>query len=225
MPEITCLVVSHNKPDYIKEAVNSLLAQRFQEWQAVLVDSGVLYDAGFFTWIQDPRIELVRSKETQEIRSTRAPAPWCFNECFRHGLVKGKLVTYLCDDDVWYDNAFEVFVTYWKHHPEAEAMYASQDVSIHVNGHRYTIGERRAVHVMGHAAGRYLDCVVDYLQFCHTLKVLDKLRGDYWPEHKITETHADGVFMDRVGAVTPIHPIDIKIGQNRRTPKSTYKPS
>jgi hypothetical protein len=31
--------------------------------------------------------------------------------------------------------------------------------------------------------------------------------------------------MERIGAVTPFHPIDIKVSQNRRTPKSTYLPS
>ena len=47
----------------------------------------------------------------------------------------------------------------------------------------------------------------------------------WWPEEKATEDHADGIFMERIGFVTPILPIDVKVSQNRRTPRSTYAPS
>jgi hypothetical protein len=47
---------------------------------------------------------------------------------------------------------------------------------------------------------------------------------EYWPEDKATESHADGLFMERIGAQVPIYPIDIKVSQNRRTPRSTYVP-
>lgn len=225
MPEISCIIISHNKPEYVKEAIQSVLNQTFQDWQAILIDSGVLYDIGFFDWIKDERMQVMRSTENEEVRSLLSPAPWCFNACLRSGLVKSNLITYLCDDDIWYDNAFEVFVNYWKDHPDIDAMYASQDIAVHEpSGTRYITGERRAMQIMGKASGHYMDCVVDYLQFCHTLRILSRM-NEYWPEHKITEHHADGVFMDRIGALVPVYPIDIKVSQNRRTPKSTYSPS
>ena len=224
MSDITCIVISHNKPEYIKEAIQSLTNQTFKNWNALLIDSGVLYDAGFYSWLNDDRIKLIRSTETDEIRTLKAPAPWCFNECFRNNMITGNLVTYLCDDDIWYDNAFETFVSYWKENPDIDAMYASQDIAMHDKSGRYIVGERRATKVMGKESGNYMDCIVDYLQFCHTLRITTRM-SELWPEHKITETHADGVFMDRVGDIVPVYPIDIKVSQNRRTPSSTYSPS
>ena len=51
------------------------------------------------------------------------------------------------------------------------------------------------------------------------------MSGDeYWPESKDTEKHADGLFMERIGELVPIHPIDVKVSQNRRTAHSTYVP-
>jgi hypothetical protein len=71
-----------------------------------------------------------------------------------------------------------------------------------------------------------MDCVVDYLQFCHKKSLLDIIGGnEWWSESKDTESHADGIFMERCGRHVPIYPIDIKVSQNRRTPKSTYVPS
>jgi glycosyltransferase involved in cell wall biosynthesis len=227
---VSCLCVCHNKPDVTPEAIQSLLNQTYPNWEAIVVDSGVLYDAGYydrFPWRTDRRIQLIRSHETAETRRTQAMAPWCFNECFRRGMVKGDLVMYLCDDDILYPNAFGTFVSYCRGHPEARAMYASQDIGvIYPNGWHAIVGERRATEPGGRSChGRRMDCEVDYLQFCHRADILKLFPDDeFWPEAKETEEHADGLFMERVGAHVPIHPIDVKVSQNRRTPRSTYTP-
>jgi glycosyltransferase involved in cell wall biosynthesis len=227
---VTCICVCHNKPDLTPEAIGSIVGQSYPNWEALVVDSGVLYDQGYyqqFPWRTDARVRLLRSGETAETRRTKAMAPWCFNECFRRGLVRGELVVYLCDDDVFYPHAFETFVGFARRHPEAHALYASEDVGvIYPNGWHAIVGERRASERGGRSCdGRPMDCHVDYLQFCHKTDVLKLFREDeYWPEAKATEEHADGLFMERVGAHVTIHPIDVKVGQNRRTPRSTYTP-
>ena len=180
---VSCLCVCHNKPDLTHEAVESIVHQCHPDWEALIVDSGVLYDAGYyepFPWRIDPRIKLFRSDETDETRRTKAMAPWCYNECFRKGRVTGDLVMYLCDDDLLYPNAFATFVAYCRQHPDAEAMYASQDIGvIYPEGGRAVIGERRATERGGRCCGgRPMDCQVDYLQFCHKTDVLRHLPGD-----------------------------------------------
>ncbi len=227
---VSILCVCHNKPDLVQEAIQSVIDQSYPNWEAIVVDSGVLCDTGYydqFAWRRDKRVKLVRSDETEEIRRTKAMAPWCFNECFRKGLVSGDLVMYLCDDDVLYPNAFATFVSYSRQNPHAQAMYASQDIGvIYANGCRAIVGERRATEVGGKScAGRPMDCQVDYLQFCHRAAVLRLFPHDeYWPEGKDSQSHADGIFMERVGEHVPIYPIDVKVSQNRRTPQSTYVP-
>jgi GT2 family glycosyltransferase len=227
---VTCICVCHDKPEFAKEAIQSLVDQSYPQWEALVVDSGILYDAGYydqFRWRHDPRIHLIRSTETPELRRSKAMAPWCINQCFRKEMVRGDLVTYLCDDDVYYPNAFETFVAYAKQNPDILAMYASQDIGvIWPNGKRTITGERRATQIGGRCAnGRRMDCEVDYLQFCHRRDVLTLLGHDeYWPESKETASHADGIFMERIGEHVPIYPIDIKVSQNRRTIRSLYDP-
>jgi len=227
---VTCICVCHDKPDIAHEAIESIVNQCHPDWEALIVDSGVLYDAGYydrFAWRNDERVRLIRSAETEEIRRTKAMAPWCFNECFRNGLVSGDLVMYLCDDDILYPNAFDTFVSFSRRNPHVQAMYASQDMGvIYPTGWRAIVGERRATEKGGkHSVGRSMDCHVDYLQFCHKPEVLKFFPSDeYWPEGKDTEAHADGIFMERIGERVAIFPIDVKVSQNRRTMQSTYNP-
>jgi hypothetical protein len=227
---VTCICVCHDKPDLAHEAIQSIVSQSYPNWEALVVDSGVLFDAGYFdafAWRNDPRVKLLRSEETEEIRATKAMAPWCFNECFRKGLVSGDLVMYLCDDDILYPNAFDTFVAFSRRNPHAKAMYASQDLGvIYPTGWRAIVGQRRATQLGGKSCnGRPMDCQVDYLQFCHKTEVLKWFPDqEYWPESKETQSHADGIFMERVGKHVVIHPIDVTVSQNRRTPQSTFDP-
>lgn len=229
---VSCLLVSHDKPEWCRESLDSVAAQSHSEWECLVVDSGELFDAGYFEpYLNEPRFTFIRSPETPEQRRTTAMAPWCFNECFRRGLVSGDLVVYLCDDDIFYPNAFHTFASFAANRPEVVAMYASQDlVVIHPDGRRTSAGERRALAFGGRCCkGRLMDCQVDYAQMAHRPGVLAHIKGNergaWWPEGKATEAHADGIIMEKIGGVTPFYPIDVKVSQNRRTPKSTYAPS
>ncbi len=230
-PSIAILIVSHDKPGLLPQAVDSVLAQTHADWQAIVMDSGRLYDRGFFDefpWAHDPRVQIVRSNETRALRRRRAMAPWCFNECFRQDLVRGELVMYLCDDDLLYPNAFATFVAAFRAAPDAMAMYASEDIGwLGADGQSAIVGERRARAPGGKCCqGRIMDCQVDYLQLCHRRSILNHFPNDeYWPETKATEDHADGLFMEKLGQICPILPLDVKIGQNRRTPWSLNLPA
>lgn len=226
MPFFSCILLSHDKAAYVGEAIDSLLAQTFRDWEAVVMDSGVLHDCGFFSSLpamKDPRIRLVRSWETEEIRKTKTIASWCFNECFRKKLLNGQYVTYLCDDDLFYPNAFQVFHDYAQAHPDAKAMYASVDMTgLSANGEKLLFRELLAEEVKGSCCGGGpLDCHVDYLQLCHKADLFDLFpEGDFWPEDREVIQHADGIFLEKIGNLTPIYPIPVKIGENRKVPLS-----
>src|SRR5690349_2212830 len=111
MADVSIILVSHNKPQFVKEAVQSVLDQTFQNWEAVLVDSGVLLNQGFFKYIKDKRFTVMPSGETPELAQTKTMATWCFNNVLNSGKLSGELIMYLCDDDILYPKAFE---TFWK---------------------------------------------------------------------------------------------------------------
>jgi hypothetical protein len=223
--KISCLLVSHNKPQFIGDAIKNVLAQEHKDFELLIMDSGVLIDKGYFSQWTDERIKVFRSNETEELRQEKAMAPWCYNEFFRRNLTTGELITYLCDDDIFYSNAFSVFSRWMTNNPNMLAVYASIDLVMCLPDNPPNIyGQRRALEIGGRGAYK-MDCRVDYLQFCHRRSLLYHFDGnEYWPEGKSTEKHADGIFMDKCGDICHIYPIPVKIGQNRRTPQSTYYP-
>jgi glycosyltransferase involved in cell wall biosynthesis len=226
MPFLSCILLSHDKAAQVGEAIDSLLAQTFTDWEAVVFDSGVLHDRGFFATLPamtDPRIRLVRSWETEEIRRSKTIASWCFNECFRQKLLNGQYVTYLCDDDLYYPNAFQAFADYAGAHPDATAMYASVDMTgVSAAGENFVFRELLADEVKGSCCGGGpLDCQVDYLQLCHHVDLFDLFADeDFWPEDRAVIAHADGVFLEKIGSHVPIYPVTAKIGENRKVPTS-----
>jgi len=229
MADISIILTSHNKPVLVKEAVQSVLDQAFKNWELVLIDSGVLLSQGFFDYLKDPRVRVLPSGENAELARTKNMASWCFNNALNSGQLTGELIMYLNDDDLLYP---EAFATYWNYYlenrREPQAMYASQDIGlVGRDGSTRIIGKRIADRPAGkHCKGRKMDCQVDYLQFCHTRAVLEKLKAAGHParihsEDKRDAWHADGVFMEQVGALTEVHPINKFLSMNRRTAGST----
>jgi spore maturation protein CgeD len=225
MPSVSIIIVSHNKPGFVKSAVQSVLDQTHQDWEAVLMDSGVLLKQGFFDYLTDKRITVLPSGETPEMSRKLNMASWCFNEVLNSGRLRGELIMYLCDDDLLRPEAFETFWKYYlEHNREPQAMYASQEIGlVDRDGQVRIIGRRVANRPAGKfCGGRKLDCRVDYLQFCHSRAILEKMREvhkttRYHPEDKADSFHADGVFMEQIGALTKVHNIDKVLSTNRRT--------
>jgi glycosyltransferase involved in cell wall biosynthesis len=226
MPFFSCILLSHDKPSHVREAIDSLVAQTFHDWEAVVFDSGVLYDRGFFATLPamgDPRIRLVRSWETEEIRQTKTIASWCFNECFRKKLLNGQYITYLCDDDLYYPNAFQAFFDHARSYPDAMALYASVDMTgVSTGGEKLVFRELLADEMKGSCCGGGpLDCHGDYLQLCHKAALFDLFsENDFWPEDRAVIQHADGIFLEKIGSRAPIYPVPVKIGENRKVPSS-----
>jgi glycosyltransferase involved in cell wall biosynthesis len=225
-PFFTCIVISHDKPAHVAEALESLARQTFADWEAIVFDSGALYDAGFYETLairNDPRFRIVRSWETDELRRAKTIASWCMNECFRKGLVRGRYVTYLCDDDLLAPGAFAAFHQSIEQRPDAMALYGAIDMTVvNERGERFLLREVPAKEIKGSVCGGgRLDQQVDYLQICHHVDVLKTFPTDeYWPEDRDAIRHADGIFLEQVGRHFQVYPVAAKIGENRKVPAS-----
>ena len=66
--DIGIIIVSHNKPKYVMQAINSVINQTHENWKEIIVDSGVLYDQGFFDDLTDSRLKICILDETPDIR-------------------------------------------------------------------------------------------------------------------------------------------------------------
>lgn len=225
MPFFSCILLSHDKPVHVGEAVESLIAQTFPDWEAVVFDSGVLHDRGFFSTLPtmkdphppgplvgnggDPADENHRVVVLQRVLPQKnAQRP------IRHLPVRRRPVL---------PRRFQAFHDYAASHPQAMALYAAVDMTgVSAAGEKLVFREILAEEIKGSCCGGgALDCQVDYLQLCHKAELFDLFAdAEFWPEDREVIEHADGIFLEKIGGRVPIYPVAAKIGENRKVPIS-----
>ncbi len=222
---ISCLLVSHSKPMLCEEMIQSVICQSHTDWELLIMDSGVLYDQGYFDrYRNDGRISVVRSEETQQIRDSVAIAPWCYNKMLPK-MCSGELVIYASDDDCYFPHAFAIFNEYMRRNPDWLACYSSQDHGHYAPPEKSVVTGTRHAHIIRGRGISRSDCQVDGGQLCHRRKLFDIFpMDDFWPEDRRHKHHSDGLLLEKIGTRVMIHPVPFKTSFNRRTPQSDNMP-
>ena len=214
---ITCLTVSHQKPEYIAHTITSV-ANQTHAIQHLVIDSGILHKQGFFR--SYPQVEVIRSDETALIRRRAAIASYCLNLAIPR--IRGDVVAFCMDDDVLLPSFSETVTQHYRAFPDMEASYYSQSHGAIVNGGYKQQGIRKAI---PRKPGEY-DCHVDGMQLVHRVSLISdlvRLYGEYWPTDKATAWHADGILLERIARITTIEPLDVVLSCNRKTALSTFR--
>lgn len=233
-PAVTILLASHMKP-YLRDAVESVLAQTRRDIQLLVLDSGQ------WIWSDDqhsidmaaihlhyrahPYIDWVTTGEGPDLKREKCPIGWATNEAIRAGLIRGRYVATFYDDDVYYPEFIEKMAGYLDANPDAGAVICAQDrVKLNRDGTEELVG-RIAAH--GRKVTGMLDCQVDGAQVMFRRSMLD-LIGDPWLPEDPGDTcrHSDGIFLEKLAAACgEIHNIPEVLLRHRFTPISTYTPS
>jgi hypothetical protein len=209
---LTCILTSHNQPIRVHEAVASVLSQSADDWQLVIMDSGRSF-ADLACYSRDARVRVELTGETPAMREKLCMQSWAINQAFARGLVRGDLIVYLSDDDVFDPGCFAAYLAAARHAPERSAWHGRAEVWDCPAGRVAT----KVCDLKTWPVGTDLKCKIDGMQVCHRSSV-----GVAWPEAKEGYEHADGNFLRALSAKTPIHPLDILVGRHRRTPDSTF---
>lgn len=92
-PEISVIMLTYNRSQWVERAIGSILSQTFTDWELIVVDNGST----------DSTSEILRKYETQDQRISVVTIPKSSigigrNEGLR--LAKGRYIAYVDDDDV-----------------------------------------------------------------------------------------------------------------------------
>ncbi|MDG4784353.1 glycosyltransferase family A protein [Micromonospora sp. WMMD1102] len=233
-PAVTIVLASHMKP-YLRDSIESVLAQTRRDMQVLVVDSGqwigqtdgrsAQMASIYAEYHGHPLIEWVTTGEGPELRRHRCPIGWTTNEVIRAGLIRGRYVSTFYDDDQYGPTFVQRMAGYLDDHPDARAVWCSQDrVRLDPDGTETLVGVIRANGPRG--PGQF-DCQVDGAQIMIRREVLDAI-GDPWlPEDPGDSCrHSDGIFLERLASVVGTVPaIGEVLLRHRFTPLSTYTPS
>jgi hypothetical protein len=213
----TVILTAHRQPVRVHDAIASVLAQTSDCWQLLIVDSGSIASTGAYQrYAADSRVSVMLTGERPEDSAGRCAQGWAINESWRRGRVRGDLIFHLSDDDLLDPHAVEAAIARSRAQPNEHAWYGSAiRERIRADGSVKLLGEL-GTHGAGGPRNR-LCGRVDGMQVIHRRGMRQQ-----WPEEREARPLADGIWMDRIGEVTPIIPLPIVVGVHRHTPESTF---
>src|SRR5918996_1722334 len=118
-PRISVHVPAHNYAHYLPEAIDSLLSQTFQDWEAIVIDDAST-DATpeVLARIRDPRIRVRRHDRCMKNIRT-------YNEAI--DLARGELFVILSADDRYRPGFLQRVVESFDRYPEAALVYTNHE--------------------------------------------------------------------------------------------------
>ncbi|MCI8574501.1 MAG: glycosyltransferase [Oscillibacter sp.] len=121
MTDVTVVLPVYNGSQYLSQAIESILAQTFQNWELIIVDdcsadSSLKIAEGYAQ--RDNRIQIIHNAENQKL-------PRSLNIGFANA--KGKYLTWTSDDNLYQSRALEVMVSFLDTHPEYGLVYCDME--------------------------------------------------------------------------------------------------
>lgn len=114
-PAVTAIIPTYNRPALCAQAIESVLAQTFRDFELIVVDDGSLEDTG--------RMLAGFGDRLRTIRQTNAGVSVARNAAAAQA--SGRYLAFLDHDDLWMPEKLEVMVPAFDAAPEAGMAYSS----------------------------------------------------------------------------------------------------
>jgi glycosyltransferase involved in cell wall biosynthesis len=209
MLKVTCILTSYNRPVGVAEAIASVQAQTYTNWELVIVDdnSNQITQSILKDIVRnDPRCKLIQSGVKDEDRFKTTRYATCINMAIPH--IRGDLVTYLTDDDIFYPKRFEKMVEIFRRNSAIHVVYGRQKVVVLNNGVVISEFIRPSAGVTRSPGGR-----VDHNSFMHRRSCLNKVKR--WDDNPSLWSHADAAFFQRLAQYWDFYPLDFITDEHR----------
>ncbi|UII22667.1 glycosyltransferase family 2 protein [Fulvivirga ligni] len=116
------ITASHNSAEHIREAINSVLQQEYQNWELLVTDDGS----------DDETVQIIKeyTKDDSRIKifemlHNSGPAIARNNSISK---AKGQLIAFLDSDDTWESDKLKMQYEFFLKHPECPLLFSSYNV-------------------------------------------------------------------------------------------------
>ena len=131
MPRITIHIPCYNYGRFVSEAIDSVLAQTFEDWEAIVIDDASTDDtADVLARYHDPRLRMIRHTDNLGNIGT-------YNDAIRRA--RSEFFVILSADDRYRPRFLERVLAMFSEHPEAGVVYTNWE---RINGIGEPIPER-----------------------------------------------------------------------------------
>jgi glycosyltransferase involved in cell wall biosynthesis len=235
MSKVDIITPSFNKPVYVKECIDSVMAQTYKDFNYWIVDNSNdgetrrIVDKIVDNY-HDPRI-LIFHEDYLEVSRADWYIPAVILNTY-YPQMKAEYQFYISDDDLLLPNCIERMVTYMELNKNVMVTYHSQK-SVRIFSQGATnqdnqimgtteIGTREAKDIV--RVGMGVDCMLDGGQIMFRKSCLDKLEPPYYPEENKEHiaSHCDGTFMNKLNKLYDFYPVNEVLSIHRVTPQSKW---
>lgn len=171
MAKFAIIIATYGRERLLKEAIRSLLAQTFQDWEAIIVDGSPTKSDLEFT---DPRLKYYREQDHQLSGLVQA-------RNFGVSQTDSKYVAYLDDDEYYYPSKLEVMHNCLEFEAQGEFAYHDVVVAV-VQWVGDSLGHVCVPRPHWHPEGNpnlviQKQCFIANLQAVHTRALFERLGG------------------------------------------------
>lgn len=225
-PLASVFTPSYNKGHYAAEAIGSVLAQDFTDFEYWILENstdGVTRQV-IAPLLGDPRIIYEEITLTPEERQGSYPAALLLNRYYPKA--NGRYIFYLSDDDLFDPECVGRCVSFMEEDGSRRVCFFShRHVTLAGGGGFAPCGGIWALDPMGAGTGLpVVDSRIDGGQIAHRKDCLDVLDQPWFPEdaEQGIACHADGLFMQKLAEHFTFHPITDVLATARRTELSLW---
>lgn len=185
--KVSILLTSYNQPEYLSQAIESVLNQSYDNYELIILDDNSKLDICNVLsnyWFHN-KIIVYKSNIAKDQRMLSTRYASLINIGYK--LSSGDYITYLTDDDIYLPNRLEVMVN------------KLQSCDVVYGGQACTYNGKDIAFVRPHSA--ILDAgydIVDHCSVMHTRQVFDECGG--WDDDPSYWRAADGIFWNRIAS-------------------------
>jgi glycosyltransferase involved in cell wall biosynthesis len=226
-PAVSVFLPSYGKAAFVGDAIGSVLAQDRGDWELWILENsedGGQTRQAIVPLLGDPRIRYEEISLGPEDRLPNAyPTAVLLNRYY--GKAAGEFIAYISDDDTWEPGLLSRCLEEFAAHPEWHAVWFTMWRSAWDGrqGRFRPAGSIPAVNEVGRgAAQERASCRVDGGQVMHRRACLEEIAQPWFPEEAGTAHYCDGLFLQKLADVHPLHPVPDRLMTHRATPLSAW---
>lgn len=219
MSKVSVFLPSFNKPEYVIDAIDSVLSQTHQDLELWILENsndGVTRDViKESPWMADTRVRYVEIDFTDGQRNTAYVTSVLCNEYFDRA--NGKYIFYISDDDVIDPRCFELMVR-----EDKDVVFHTQKVVKGSGSEWGLVSVRAADREIGFGTGIVPDCYIDGGQILFKKECLKHIERPYFETDMFHAHHMDGLFMNKLAEKYVFYPVNYELSTHRITEKSLW---
>jgi spore maturation protein CgeD len=217
-PKITIFTCSYNKPQYVSDAINSVLNQTFTNFEYVILENSTDDKTKDVTRsIKDPRIKIIDVEFSDEWRKQQYAESHLKN--IYTPQAQGEYIMYLADDDIFEPNCFAEHLGEFTKNKNQRANYHGWRIVYLGSSEPESI----APAVRSFGAHRSPRNRLDGGAIMFEKSLLKELPRPYFKLNWFDARISDSLFATKLSLATDIYPINKVLHTKRVTSISTHR--